>query len=345
MSRATIAMAAAVMLFAAIPAFAVPQVLQYQGRLTDAAGEPLTDPVTVTFSIYDESEGGEALWTQVFEELTLDNGRFSVLLGGEDAPFTPELIEQIREGADLFLGIQVDEDPEMAPRHQIASVVYGMHATYADTAEVALEAEAEHAASADTAEYAEEAGSAATAEFAEESAHAAEADTAEFANEAEHAATADEVTGSAGLAWQAAHRADIGTGESVSVVSVEITTPVDGYVLVSASGTLVLDNRDKHGVLVHANIGETENGVPESEMGLSIASVDASAADTKHYVPFHSQRVYAKAAGSYTFHLNVSVRSSSGTAAANRPSITALFFPTSYGAGGDGEAHSSNQRR
>jgi hypothetical protein len=276
MSRFTmLTMVAVALILAHAPALAVPQVLQYQGRLTDAAGQPLTEPADVTFSLYDEADSEEPLWTQTFEQLPLDNGRFSVLLGGDDAPFTPELVAALDEGADLFLGLQVGEDPEMTPRQQIASVAYALRA--------------------------------------------------------DHAATVDAVVGMPGIAFHAVHREVVDPGASVSVVSVTLTTPADGYVLVTASGTLVLDNTSGEGARSHANIGEVSDAIPETTMGLVIADVDVSANEALHYVPFHSQRVYEKPAGEHTFHLNVRNISGSGQVAANRPSLTALFFPTAYG--------------
>jgi hypothetical protein len=305
---------AAALMVVSVPAFAVPEFLQYQGRLTDAAGEPLTAPVDVTFAIYAEDEDGEPLWTQTFTALALDHGRFSVLLGGEDAPFTESLLDRIAEGEELFLGIRVGVDPEMTPRQPMASVAYALHAGSASVGE------AEHAATADT------------AEFAEEAEHAATADSAEFAEEAEHAATADQVEGMPGLAFQALHRVEVEPGASLSVVSVTIETPADGYVLVSAGGTLVLDNTGAGGARSHANVGEEEDGVPELTMGLVICDLTAQDVAKLHYVPFHSQRVYQKPAGEHTFHLNVRNNyDDQGTVAVNRPSITAVFVPNGYG--------------
>jgi hypothetical protein len=175
--------AVAAVLAGAGPAHAVPQVLQYQGRLTDAAGEALAGPTDVTFAIYTQAEGGTPLWTQRFDALVLDNGRFSVLLGGALAPFTPELGTALRAGTALHLGIQVAGDPEMTPRQPIASVVYALHAGSADMAI------GNHARSADTATYARRAGHAKTADMAIGD-HARSADTASYARTSGTAATA-----------------------------------------------------------------------------------------------------------------------------------------------------------
>jgi hypothetical protein len=103
-------------------AFAVPRLLQYQGRLTDAAGTPLNGAQTVVFSIYSAASGGSLLWTES-QSPTVANGLFNVLLGGTTA-FPSNLFD----GSNRFLAIKVGGDPEMTPRQQVASVGYAMRA-------------------------------------------------------------------------------------------------------------------------------------------------------------------------------------------------------------------------
>ena len=44
----------------------VPAVMNYQGTLTDVAGVPVADGnYTVTFRIYELSEGGAPIWTEM----------------------------------------------------------------------------------------------------------------------------------------------------------------------------------------------------------------------------------------------------------------------------------------
>lgn len=293
------------------PASAVPQLLQYQGRLTDEAGEPLNEPVDVTFSIYASDESNKpALWSQTFEALTLDNGRFNVLLGGEETPFSDELVAALDEGEDLFLGIKVGDEPEMSPRQMIAAVAYALRAQSAESAGSAEEAE-----------------------------------RAQFAETSEFSETANSVVGMPGIAVEGVHRAVVAPGEAVSVVSITVTTPVEGFVYVTASGTLVLDNAAGGGALSHLNIGETADAVPDTTMGLVIAQIDRTATLARHYLPFVSQRVFAKTAGTYEFHLNVRNISGAGVVSANRPTITATFFPASIAAESGGEVRRSASSR
>ncbi|MFC1768115.1 hypothetical protein ACFLZ2_06220, partial [Candidatus Margulisiibacteriota bacterium] len=43
---------------------AAPQTINFQGRLTDNVGDPITDPVDVTFIIY--TLGGSPVWTEIW---------------------------------------------------------------------------------------------------------------------------------------------------------------------------------------------------------------------------------------------------------------------------------------
>ncbi len=69
-----------------------PERMTYQGFLVDANGTPLgnTNPAnhTVVFRIYDQSQGGNVIWSEV-QVVTVDKGLFSVLLG-EGAQFQNE---------------------------------------------------------------------------------------------------------------------------------------------------------------------------------------------------------------------------------------------------------------
>ncbi|MEA2112643.1 MAG: tail fiber domain-containing protein [Patescibacteria group bacterium] len=101
--------------------------INYQGKLTDAGGDPVDNGnYNMQFKLYTVATGGTAIWT---ETLTLGNrtaltsGLFSVLLGNITS------ISGIDFNQDLYLGVNVggtadtpDWDGEMSPRKQIASV-------------------------------------------------------------------------------------------------------------------------------------------------------------------------------------------------------------------------------
>ena len=60
----------------------VPQLMNYQGRLTDNGGNPLDTTVSVTFTIYDDSTGGNPKWTELHPAVTVTDGRPFALEGG-----------------------------------------------------------------------------------------------------------------------------------------------------------------------------------------------------------------------------------------------------------------------
>jgi len=109
-------------------ALAVPALISYQGRLLDAAGNPVADgPYAMTFRLYDVSAGGMALWTEP-KTVTVSDGLFTTLLGD-----TTALGLSLFDGRDLWLGVQVGADAEMTPRQRIVSVPYAIYSHNADT--------------------------------------------------------------------------------------------------------------------------------------------------------------------------------------------------------------------
>lgn len=103
---------------------AVPQVINYQGRLTDKDDNPLSGNFLVTFRFYDVSTAGSALWEER-HILSLQNGVFSVLLGS----VTPI---EVDFNKDLWLGMEVASDGEMSPRIKLASSAYAFNAQSID---------------------------------------------------------------------------------------------------------------------------------------------------------------------------------------------------------------------
>jgi hypothetical protein len=134
---------AALVLGLAVPriAHAAPELINYQSKLMDSAGNPVNGTVSIVFRIYNQQSGGTTLWQETHNSIQVQEGIFSVLLGSV-TPFPATLFE----GDSRWLGIKVESDAEMIPRSRIASVAYAVRA--------------EKAAEAETAGYAATAGSA-----------------------------------------------------------------------------------------------------------------------------------------------------------------------------------------
>ncbi len=105
-----------------------PNMVHYQGYLTDDGGIPVTTPVALMFKIYDTDNGGTPLWTEDQGNVTPINGVFNVMLGSVTA-LTPDLFA----GGPRWLETVVD-NTALTPRRQFLSVPYAMHAAVADSA-------------------------------------------------------------------------------------------------------------------------------------------------------------------------------------------------------------------
>ena len=111
---------------------AVPRVTYFNGVITNAAGEPRTGTVGITFSLYEEQQGGAPLWSET-QNVALDGaGRYTVLLGSATAAGLP--LDLFASGKARWLGVA----PQVAglsepPRILLVGVPYALKAADADT--------------------------------------------------------------------------------------------------------------------------------------------------------------------------------------------------------------------
>jgi len=148
----TVMLIIAVLALASLATADVPQMINYQGRLTDVStGYPMPDSdYVVDFRIYDDSAIGVGikLWEEK-DTITTKQGLFSVILGRE-----VPIPNSVFSGTVTYLGIQIPGEPEFYPRTPLITVPYAYHALRSDTA-----AYANHALQADSAQYAGQAAS------------------------------------------------------------------------------------------------------------------------------------------------------------------------------------------
>jgi len=108
-------------------AIEVPTLINYQGKLTNAAGQPQTGTFNFVFAIYDAETGGTQYWSET-QTVTTDNlGLFNVLLGSVNPPVN------LPEGPDCYLEITV-EGTTLTPRQRIVSNGYSYFAQRAENA-------------------------------------------------------------------------------------------------------------------------------------------------------------------------------------------------------------------
>ena len=119
----------------------VPLVLNYQGNLKDAEGNPLSGYYTMTFRIYADVAAiiTNAVWSEQHISVTVRDGRFSVLLGNV-YPLTNSIPAMLFDSPDRFVGVTIYPFDEMVPRQRFASVPYAVHANGATTATIAISA-------------------------------------------------------------------------------------------------------------------------------------------------------------------------------------------------------------
>jgi hypothetical protein len=107
----------------------VPQMINYQGTLTDKDGKPVANGnYTIEFKIYDVPSGGAALWSEKWEpassQIAVVGGTFNAMLGF----LNPIPVAFFADHPVAYLGIKVETDSEMLPRQQITSVGYAFTA-------------------------------------------------------------------------------------------------------------------------------------------------------------------------------------------------------------------------
>ncbi|MHB0995518.1 MAG: hypothetical protein ACYC2I_04015, partial [Elusimicrobiales bacterium] len=106
-------------------AAAAPNLINYQGRLVDNNGNPMSGTKTVVFRICDSLAASCAspLWTDSYS-VTLENGIFSVKLGSGATPLT----SSVYSADDRYLEIVVDA-VTLSPRVQLVSVPFALAAS------------------------------------------------------------------------------------------------------------------------------------------------------------------------------------------------------------------------
>jgi hypothetical protein len=105
----------------------IPEKIGFQGRLTDATGNPVSGSVNLTFKLY--TAGGTEKWSSGALGVTVTGGLYSVELGDAALGLLP-FDEAYR------LGVTVESDAEMTPRYPLLAVPYAMRAKRANDADM-----------------------------------------------------------------------------------------------------------------------------------------------------------------------------------------------------------------
>ena len=104
----------------------VPQLISFQGILSDGVGNPLTGMYEITFGIYDAESNGTELWSET-DSVECEDGFYTTILGLKNP------IDVDFDG-DFWLGLLVTGDAEeLLPRYRLASVPYAFRAAVAES--------------------------------------------------------------------------------------------------------------------------------------------------------------------------------------------------------------------
>jgi hypothetical protein len=126
LSRTFLSIALMLILAASLSLAQVPRTISYQGVLTDANGTVVPDGnYNLTFKIYDTSNGGTPLWTEV-QSVAVSKGIFSVILGSV-APLN------LPFNRPYYLGVTIESDAELSPRIPLTSSGYSFRAVNTDS--------------------------------------------------------------------------------------------------------------------------------------------------------------------------------------------------------------------
>jgi hypothetical protein len=110
----------------------VPQVINYQGCLTDTLGDPVPDGVyTLMMTIYTSAAGDDDIWWCREVPVDVKDGLFNCHIG--EACQLPH--NMFANDSGLYLGIALSGGSEMEPRTKLTSTAFAYHALRADTAE------------------------------------------------------------------------------------------------------------------------------------------------------------------------------------------------------------------
>ena len=113
-------------LLCASAALALPNIVVQEGYIQTDAGQPLEGVYRISLRIYDASERGQILFEEVHPRVSLFSGYYAVAIGS-----IQPLPDDIFERPELYLGVTINEWPEMTPRTPLMKVPAAFTADFA----------------------------------------------------------------------------------------------------------------------------------------------------------------------------------------------------------------------
>jgi len=113
---------------------AIPQQINFQGRLTNAQGTPLSGNYKFVFSIWDTGPGtgGTGLWSETQDNISVTNGVYSVTMGTA-TPIPTSVFDGSVRWMEVAVTVAGGGSPEtLSPRAAFVSVPYSYRAERSD---------------------------------------------------------------------------------------------------------------------------------------------------------------------------------------------------------------------
>lgn len=123
--RVRFVLAALVSILSISTAFAAPNLINYQGTLTDGTGQSINGATPIVFKLFNAEVGGAELWTES-QTVQAQNGIYHTLLGSLVA-----LPESLFKSDQVWIEITVSSEV-LVPRQQLVSVPYARRAAMSD---------------------------------------------------------------------------------------------------------------------------------------------------------------------------------------------------------------------
>ncbi len=294
--------------------------ISYQGVLTNNSGAPANDSTySVKFSIFTDSTAGQLLWSETAPVSTQD-GLFVHLLGS----ITP-LTDFIFQNYDaIFLELSIGGLAAL-PRQRMASIGFSVSSGNLKMKDLnnrlaAITNPNQHSLSIlDT--------------TGTEIIKLSGTDTSNQSVQLpESAIDNSEILDEPGLAAELSiDQVALFTGEMTDMVTIEITTPAEGYILLHGKCYLLLSGTTGPNN-AFVQIDDDEGG-PSEFPYYTIAGLGGYANTGTSYFPIYVTRIFFADAGTYTFRME-------GRASFPPPAeakswdhyLTAVYYPTAYSA-------------
>ena len=294
--------------------------ISYQGVLTNLSGAPATDSIySVKFSIFNDSIAGQLLWSET-ASVSTQGGLFVHLLGSI-APLTDFIFQNYDA---IFLELSVGGQIAL-PRQRLASTAFSVSAGNLKMKDVNNRLAAITNPNLHSFSILDTTGT----EIIKFSGTDTANQSVQLPNSAiDYAEILDEPGLTAAINI---NQVALFTGEMTDLVTIEITTPAEGYILLHGKCYLLLSGTTGPNN-AFVQIDDDEAG-PSEFPYYTVAGLGGYVNTGTSYFPIYVTRIFFAAAGTYTFRME-------GRASFPPPAeakswdhyLTAVYYPSAYSA-------------